>query len=167
LSLLFPRSDASEALVIDPHVKVVSFTRFDRSGGGRRAVRASHLKRVTTWILAELGAFIVPDDVDLDAAVSAAAGLRSWHGQIGMNNPSVTSCTRLSTTLPVARLTETASHCRSAHPANRPRSRSVPISDAAQRDSPRLVQPRASTPGQSQPPSGTTRACSTTTPVLN
>jgi benzaldehyde dehydrogenase (NAD) len=77
-------ADAGEALVADPHVRVVSFTGSTAAGRRVAAVAAQHLKRVHL----ELGgnsALIVLDDADLDLAVSAGAWGSFLHqGQICM-----------------------------------------------------------------------------------
>jgi benzaldehyde dehydrogenase (NAD) len=75
---------AGEALVTDPHIRVVSFTGSSASGKRVSELAAPHLKRV----LLELGgnsALVVLDDADLDRAVSAAAwGTFLHQGQICM-----------------------------------------------------------------------------------
>jgi benzaldehyde dehydrogenase (NAD) len=76
--------DAGEALVADPHVRVISFT--GSTAAGRKVGEAAgrHLKRVHL----ELGgnnALVVLDDADLDRALSAAAfGSFMHQGQICM-----------------------------------------------------------------------------------
>ena len=77
-------ADAGEALVADPHTRVISFT--GSTAAGRRVGEAAgrHLKRAHL----ELGgnnALIVLDDADLDRALSAAAfGSFMHQGQICM-----------------------------------------------------------------------------------
>jgi len=77
--------DAGEALVTDPHIRVVSFTGSSASGRRVSELAARHLKRV----LLELGgnsALVILDDADLDRAVSAAAwGTYLHQGQICMS----------------------------------------------------------------------------------
>jgi len=68
--------EAGSALVVEPSVRVISFT--GSTGGGRAVgeLGAKHLKRVHL----ELGgnnAMLVLDDVDVPAAVSAGAWGRS------------------------------------------------------------------------------------------
>jgi benzaldehyde dehydrogenase (NAD) len=76
--------DAGEALVADPHVRVISFT--GSTAAGRKVGEAAgrHLKRAHL----ELGgnnALVVLDDADLDRALSAAAfGSFMHQGQICM-----------------------------------------------------------------------------------
>ncbi|MEU6998443.1 benzaldehyde dehydrogenase [Nonomuraea sp. NPDC046570] len=76
--------DAGEALVADPHVRVISFTGSTAAGRRVGEATARHLKRAHL----ELGgnsALIVLDDADLDRAVSAAAWGSFFHqGQICM-----------------------------------------------------------------------------------
>jgi benzaldehyde dehydrogenase (NAD) len=75
---------AGEALISDPHIRVISFTGSSRTGRRVAELGARHLKRVHL----ELGgnsALIVLDDADLDRAVSAAAWGSFLHqGQICM-----------------------------------------------------------------------------------
>ncbi|WP_020672915.1 benzaldehyde dehydrogenase [Amycolatopsis nigrescens] len=77
-------ADVGEALVADPHVRVVSFTGSTAAGRAVGAAAARHLKRAHL----ELGgnsALIVCADADLDAAVSTAAWGSYFHqGQICM-----------------------------------------------------------------------------------
>ncbi|GAC1370461.1 MAG: benzaldehyde dehydrogenase [Ktedonobacteraceae bacterium] len=77
-------ADAGEAVVADPHVRVVSFTGSTVAGRAVGELAARHLKRAHL----ELGgnsALIVLDDVDLDKAVSAGAFGSFFHqGQICM-----------------------------------------------------------------------------------
>jgi benzaldehyde dehydrogenase (NAD) len=76
--------DAGEALVADPHVRVISFTGSTGAGRSVGVLAAQHFKRAHL----ELGgnsALIVLDDVDLDRAVSAGAWGSFLHqGQICM-----------------------------------------------------------------------------------
>jgi benzaldehyde dehydrogenase (NAD) len=76
--------DAGEALVTDPHVRVVSFTGSTAAGRRVGELAGRHLKRVHL----ELGgnsALVVLDDVDLDLAASAGAFGSFFHqGQICM-----------------------------------------------------------------------------------
>jgi benzaldehyde dehydrogenase (NAD) len=73
-----------EALIADPHVRVVSFTGSTRAGRRVGEVAAAHLTRVHL----ELGgnsALVVLDDADVDAAASAGAWGSFLHqGQICM-----------------------------------------------------------------------------------
>ena len=77
--------DAGEAVVTDPHVRVVSFTGSTAAGRVVGELAARHLKRAHL----ELGgnsALIVLDDVDLDRAVSAGAFGSFFHqGQVCMS----------------------------------------------------------------------------------
>lgn len=76
--------ETGEAVVTDPHVRVVSFTGSTAAGRAVGELAASHLKRAHL----ELGgnsALIVLDDVDLDRAVSAGAFGSFFHqGQVCM-----------------------------------------------------------------------------------
>ena len=76
--------ETGEAVVTDPHVRVVSFTGSTVAGRTVGELAARHLKRVHL----ELGgnsALIVLDDVDLDRAVSAGAFGSFFHqGQVCM-----------------------------------------------------------------------------------
>jgi benzaldehyde dehydrogenase (NAD) len=76
--------DAGQALVADPHVRVVSFTGSTAAGRAVGKLGAEHLKRVHL----ELGgnsALIVLPDADLDAVISTAAWGSFFHqGQICM-----------------------------------------------------------------------------------
>ncbi len=77
-------ADAGEALIADPHVRVISFTGSTATGRIVGELAARHLKRIHL----ELGgnsAILVLDDADLDAAVSAGAWASFLHqGQICM-----------------------------------------------------------------------------------
>jgi benzaldehyde dehydrogenase (NAD) len=76
--------ETGEAIIADPHVRVVSFTGSTKAGRRVGQVGAAHLTRVHL----ELGgnsALVVLDDVDLDRAVSAAAwGSFTHQGQVCM-----------------------------------------------------------------------------------
>jgi benzaldehyde dehydrogenase (NAD) len=76
--------ETGEAVVADPHVRVVSFTGSTAAGRAVGELAARHLKRAHL----ELGgnsALIVLDDVDLDRAVSAGAFGSFFHqGQVCM-----------------------------------------------------------------------------------
>ncbi|MDG4797887.1 benzaldehyde dehydrogenase [Micromonospora sp. WMMD1082] len=76
--------EAGEALVTDPHVRVISFTGSTAAGRRVGAAAARHLKRAHL----ELGgnsALVVLDDADLDLAASAGAWGSFLHqGQICM-----------------------------------------------------------------------------------
>ena len=78
-------SDTGEAVVTDPHVRVVSFTGSTATGRIVGELAARHLKRAHL----ELGgnsALIVLDDVDLSRAVSAGAFGSFFHqGQVCMS----------------------------------------------------------------------------------
>ncbi|MEV4808940.1 benzaldehyde dehydrogenase [Micromonospora avicenniae] len=84
LHVLPGAADAGEALVADPHVRVVSFTGSTAAGRRVGEAAARHLKRAHL----ELGgnsALIVLDDADLGLAVSAGAWGSFLHqGQICM-----------------------------------------------------------------------------------
>ena len=84
LHVLPGSAEVGEALVTDPHIRVVSFTGATVTGRRVAALGAEHLKRVHL----ELGgnsAIIVLDDADLDRAVSAGAWGSFLHqGQICM-----------------------------------------------------------------------------------
>jgi benzaldehyde dehydrogenase (NAD) len=77
-------ADVGEALVVDPHVRVIAFTGSTKAGRQVGSLGAQHLKRVHL----ELGgnsALIVMDDVDLEKAVSVGAfGSFMHQGQICM-----------------------------------------------------------------------------------
>jgi benzaldehyde dehydrogenase (NAD) len=77
-------TEAGEALVADPHVRVISFTGSTRAGRKVGEAGGRHLKRVHL----ELGgnsALVVLDDADLDRAISAGAfGSFMHQGQICM-----------------------------------------------------------------------------------
>jgi benzaldehyde dehydrogenase (NAD) len=124
--------DAGEALVADPHVRVISFT--GSTAAGRRVGEAAgrHLKRVHL----ELGgnnALVVLDDADLDRALSAAAfGSFMHQGQICMTTGRHLVHERIADEY-VARLAEKASNL----PVGNPATDQValgPLIDAGQRD---------------------------------
>jgi benzaldehyde dehydrogenase (NAD) len=77
-------ADAGEALVADPHVRVISFTGSTAAGRKVGELGARHLKRVHL----ELGgnsAMVILDDVDVERAASAGAfGSFLHQGQICM-----------------------------------------------------------------------------------
>ncbi|HEX2274907.1 MAG TPA: aldehyde dehydrogenase family protein [Acidimicrobiales bacterium] len=77
-------ADVGQAVVADPHVRVVAFTGSTETGRAVGQLAAQHLKRAHL----ELGgnsALVVLDDVDLDAAASAGAWASFLHqGQICM-----------------------------------------------------------------------------------
>ena len=77
-------ADAGEALIADPHVRVISFTGSTAAGRKVGELGARHLKRVHL----ELGgnsAIVVLDDVDVERAASAGAfGSFLHQGQICM-----------------------------------------------------------------------------------
>ncbi|MFH9424361.1 aldehyde dehydrogenase family protein [Streptomyces sp. NPDC017529] len=79
-------AEAGQALVGDRHVRVISFTGSTNAGRSVGALAARHLKRAHL----ELGgnsAFLVLEDADLDAAMSAAAWASFFHqGQICMSS---------------------------------------------------------------------------------
>ena len=84
LQMLPGAADVGEALVTDPHVRVVSFTGSTAAGRRVGALAGEHLKRAHL----ELGgnsALVVLEDADLEGAV-AAASFGSWfhQGQICM-----------------------------------------------------------------------------------
>ncbi|MCO6007089.1 benzaldehyde dehydrogenase [Actinoallomurus purpureus] len=84
LHMLPGGAEAGEALVADPHVRIISFTGSTAAGRAVGETAGRHLKRAHL----ELGgnsALIVLDDADLDLAVSAAAfGSFMHQGQICM-----------------------------------------------------------------------------------
>src|SRR3954447_1798133 len=84
LQMLPGGKDVGEAMVTDPHVRVISFTGSTKVGRRIGALAGSHLKRAHL----ELGgnsAMLVLDDADVDAAVNLAAWGSFFHqGQICM-----------------------------------------------------------------------------------
>ncbi|HEY2793090.1 MAG TPA: aldehyde dehydrogenase family protein, partial [Micromonosporaceae bacterium] len=132
LSVLPGGADAGEALVTHPLVKVVSFTGSTAAGRRVGELGGAMLKRIHL----ELGgnsALVVLDDVDLDAAVSAAAWGSFLHqGQICMTTGRHIVHESIYDEF-VARLSDKASHL----PVGDPASGEValgPIIDARQRD---------------------------------
>ncbi len=83
-SVLAGGADIGEAIITDPHVRIIAFTGSTAAGRSVGALAAQHLKRVHL----ELGgnsALIVMSDVDLDKAVSVGAfGSFLHQGQICM-----------------------------------------------------------------------------------
>jgi benzaldehyde dehydrogenase (NAD) len=76
--------DVGEALVVEPHVRVVAFTGSTAAGRRVAGLAASHLKR-TVMELGGNSALVVLDDVDLERAASAGAWASFLHqGQICM-----------------------------------------------------------------------------------
>jgi benzaldehyde dehydrogenase (NAD) len=132
LSVLPGGVGAGEALVTDPNVKVISFTGSTNAGRRVGELAGAHLTRAHL----ELGgnsALIVLDDVDLDAAVSAAAWGSFLHqGQICMTTGRHLVHESIYDEF-VARLTEKASHLPVGDPAKDDVALG-PIIDAAQRD---------------------------------
>ena len=84
LHVLVGGADAGEALVSDPHTRVISFTGSTRAGRSVGELAGRHLKRAHL----ELGgnsALVVLDDADVDKAVSVGAFGSFFHqGQICM-----------------------------------------------------------------------------------
>jgi len=84
LQVLPGGADIGEAMIADPHVRIISFTGSTAAGRAVGALAARHLKRGHL----ELGgnsALIVLDDVDVERAVSAGAWGSFFHqGQICM-----------------------------------------------------------------------------------
>ncbi|AUI53298.1 benzaldehyde dehydrogenase [Arthrobacter crystallopoietes] len=84
LQLLPGGADVGEALVSDPHVRVIAFTGSTRAGRSVGELAGKHLKRAHL----ELGgnsAFIVREDADVDQAVNLATwGAFLHQGQICM-----------------------------------------------------------------------------------
>jgi benzaldehyde dehydrogenase (NAD) len=84
LSLVPGGADAGEALVVDPHVRVISFTGSTAAGRRVGEAAARHLKRAHL----ELGgnsALVVLEDADLERAASTAAWGSFFHqGQVCM-----------------------------------------------------------------------------------
>jgi benzaldehyde dehydrogenase (NAD) len=124
--------DAGKALVIDPLVRVVSFTGSTATGRQVAELAGRHLKRVHL----ELGgnsALVVLDDVDLDRAVSAGAWASFLHqGQICMTAGRHLVHERIADAY-VAALAEHAEHL----PVGDPASEQValgPLIDVGQRD---------------------------------
>jgi benzaldehyde dehydrogenase (NAD) len=84
LTVLPGGADVGEAIVTDPHIRVIAFTGSTRAGRAVAALAAQHLKRVHL----ELGgnsALIVLGDVDVDKASSVGAFGSFFHqGQVCM-----------------------------------------------------------------------------------
>ena len=125
-------ADIGEAIVTNPHVRVVSFTGSTTAGRLVGELAARHLKRVHL----ELGgnsALIVLDDVDLDRAVSAGAWGSYFHqGQICMAASRHLVHERIADAY-VERLAATASHLPVGDPA-RQEVALGPMIDERQRD---------------------------------
>jgi benzaldehyde dehydrogenase (NAD) len=124
--------DAGEALVSDPHVRVISFTGSTAAGRKVAAVAARSLKRVHL----ELGgnsAMIVLDDVDVDRAASAGAfGSFMHQGQICMTTGRHIVHEKVADSY-IEAMTEKAKNL----PVGNPATEQValgPVIDAAQRD---------------------------------
>jgi benzaldehyde dehydrogenase (NAD) len=124
--------EAGEALITDPHVRVVSFTGSTRVGRAAAELGGRHLKRVHL----ELGgnsALVVLDDADLDLAASAGAWGSFLHqGQICMTTGRHLVHERVADDY-VARLAAKADHL----PVGNPAAEQValgPVIDEGQRD---------------------------------
>jgi benzaldehyde dehydrogenase (NAD) len=132
LSVLPGGPDAGEALITAPEVGLISFTGSTAAGRRVGELAGAALKRVHL----ELGgnsALIVLDDVDLDAAVTAAAWGSFLHqGQICMTTGRHLVHDSLYEEF-VARLTEKATHLPVGDPA-RDQVALGPVIDAGQRD---------------------------------
>jgi benzaldehyde dehydrogenase (NAD) len=132
LSVLPGGAEAGEALVTDPGVPVISFTGSTAAGRRVGELGGARLKRVHL----ELGgnsALIVLDDVDLDAAVSAAAWGSFLHqGQICMTTGRHLVHRAVYDEF-LGRLTEKAGHLPVGDPARDPVALG-PVIDARQRD---------------------------------
>ena len=131
-SMLPGGADVGEALVTDPHVRVIAFTGSTAAGRKVGALGAEHLKRVHL----ELGgnsALIVMNDVDLEKAVSVGAfGSFMHQGQICMTTGRHIVDQRIAADY-AALLAEHANHL----PVGDPSSGQValgPLIDARQRD---------------------------------
>jgi len=131
-SMLPGGADVGEALVSDPHVRVIAFTGSTAAGRKVGALGAEHLKRVHL----ELGgnsALIVMNDVDLEKAVSVGAfGSFMHQGQICMTTGRHIVDQRIAADY-AALLAEHANHL----PVGDPSSGQValgPLIDARQRD---------------------------------
>ncbi|HTK06029.1 MAG TPA: benzaldehyde dehydrogenase [Ktedonobacteraceae bacterium] len=125
-------AEVGEAVVTNPHVRVISFTGSTTAGRIVGELAARHLKRAHL----ELGgnsALIVLDDVDLDAAVAAGAWGTFFHqGQVCMATSRHLVHERIADAY-VERLTAAAEHLTVGDPARE----SValgPIIDERQRD---------------------------------
>jgi benzaldehyde dehydrogenase (NAD) len=131
-SVLPGGADVGEALVKDPHVRIIAFTGSTAAGRAVGSLAAQHLKRVHL----ELGgnsAMIVMDDVDLEkAAVVGAFGSFMHQGQICMTTGRHIVDARIAADYAVL-LSEHANHL----PVGDPKSGIValgPLIDATQRD---------------------------------
>ncbi|MGH8890824.1 MAG: benzaldehyde dehydrogenase [Acidothermaceae bacterium] len=132
LHMLPGGADVGEAIVTDPHVRVISFTGSTAAGRKVGEAAARHLKRAHL----ELGgnsALVVLDDADLDLAVSAGAfGSFLHQGQICM-----TTGRHLVHESIADAYIEALSAKADALPVGNPATQQValgPIIDAAQRD---------------------------------
>ena len=132
LSMLPGGADVGEALVADPHVRVIAFTGSTAAGRSVGALAGQHLKRVHL----ELGgnsALIVMDDVDLEKAVSVGAfGSFMHQGQICMTTGRHIVDAKIANDY-ASLLAEHANHA----PVGDPKSGQValgPLIDAKQRD---------------------------------
>lgn len=124
--------EVGEALVADPHVRVVSFTGSTAAGRRVGELAGRHLKR-THLELGGNSALVVLDDADLDRAVSAAAWGSFLHqGQICMTTGRhLVHESRYDDF--VARLAEKAAHLPVGDPATGPVALG-PVIDERQRD---------------------------------
>src|SRR6266568_4431848 len=133
LQLLPGGVDVGEAVVTNPHVRVISFTGSTAAGRAVGELAAKHLKRAHL----ELGgnnALIVLDDVDLEKAVSAGAfGSFMHQGQICMATGRHLVQERIADKY-IERLAETAEHLTVGNPATQQSVALGPIIDARQRD---------------------------------
>src|SRR3954447_22888344 len=132
LQLLPGGADVGEAIVTDPHVRVISFTGSTAAGRSVGALAGRHLKRAHL----ELGgnsAMLVLDDADLDKAVNLAAWGSFFHqGQICMTTGRHLVAAPLYDDF-VEALAEKASHL----PVGNPATEQValgPVIDEGQRD---------------------------------
>ncbi len=126
-------ADIGEAMVITPHVRVISFTGSTAAGRAVGELAARYLKRAHL----ELGgnnALIILDDVDLDQAVQAGAWGSFFHqGQICMATGRHLVQERIADRY-IERLAQTAEHLSVGDPAKQPSVEMGPIIDARQRD---------------------------------
>jgi benzaldehyde dehydrogenase (NAD) len=124
--------EIGEAVVVDPRVRVISFTGSTQAGRAVGELAGKHLKRVHL----ELGgnsALIVLDDADLDRAVAAGAWGSFFHqGQICMATSRHLVHERIADAY-VARLAATADQLAVGDPATQPVALG-PIIDERQRD---------------------------------
>ena len=125
--------DVGEAVVTNPHVRVISFTGSTAAGRAVGELAAKHLKRAHL----ELGgnnALIVLDDVDLEQAVQTGAWGSFFHqGQICMATGRHLVHERIAEAY-IKRLAETADHLTVGNPATQQAVALGPIIDARQRD---------------------------------